>query len=177
MKILHSTMGKLRMENGKWKMIAKSSRSEVLPKFSILNSQFSIPARRGYIFLVSVLVIGAISISTAVTLVLLGLAATQSGFSISQSAQAYENARSCVEMALRSLRSDVSYGGNGTVALSSGITCTLRSIGGSGNDNRTICAEGTTLGLTRRVQVRVAHLYPTVQISDWEEVADFTFCT
>ena len=140
-----------------------------------MHSRFT--SHPGYIFLVSVLVIGAIAISTAVTLVLLGLAASQSGFSISQSAQAYENARSCIEMALRSLRADVSYGGNETVALSGGITCRLEPIGGSGNDNRTICAEGTTAGLTRRLQVRVAHIYPSVQIADWEEIADFTFCT
>lgn len=133
--------------------------------------------RRGYIFLVSVLVIGAIAISTAVTLVLLGLASTQSGFSISQSAQAYENARSCIEMALRSLRSDVSYGGNETLAFASGITCSLAPIGGSGNDNRTICAEGTHNNLTRRVQVRVSRLFPNVEIDKWEEVPDFTFCT
>lgn len=135
----------------------------------------STTARPGYIFLVSVLAIGAIAVSTAVSLVLLGLAASQSGFSVAQSAQAYENAHTCVERALRLLREDVSYGGEERFVLADG-ECALAPIGGSGNNERTICAEGTFRDLTRRMQVRVRSLFPSVRIAAWEETGSFTFC-
>ena len=57
--------------------------------------------RNGYVFLISVLVIGAIAATTAISLILLGLASEQSGLSVIQSSQAYELAQACAERAFR----------------------------------------------------------------------------
>ena len=131
--------------------------------------------RRGYVFLMSVLSIGAIATATAVSMILLGLASQHSGATVASSSQAWEHANTCVERALRELRSDIFFSGNRTYTLTSG-TCRLLPIGGSGVRDRVICAEGTSNTSVRRVQVQVATLLPTTTIRQWEEVHVFTFC-
>ncbi len=130
--------------------------------------------RRGYIFLISVLVIGAIASTTAVSLVLLGLASELTSLSVTQSAQAQELARTCVERALRSLRADLSYGDDESFTLTDG-NCTIE-VGGSGNNDRTLCATGTSADVVRRLEVDVARIYPSVLIDSWTEVEAFSLC-
>jgi hypothetical protein len=132
-------------------------------------------ARPGYVFLISVLVIGAISATTAISLVLLGLASELTGFSVAQSAQAYELAQTCAERSLLSLRKDPAYAGSETFTLTGG-TCTVQSIGGTGNANRTVCVEGHSADIVRRLEIGVARLYPSVRIASWEEVPSFSLC-
>jgi hypothetical protein len=131
--------------------------------------------RRGYVFLISVLAIGAISTATAVSMILLGLAAQQSGFALVESAQAWEYANTCIERALQSLRSDPHYVGGQTFTFTSG-TCTLKIIGGRGAVNRTLCAEGNSGGSIRRVEVIASRTLPTTVIDTWKEVSVFTLC-
>jgi hypothetical protein len=133
------------------------------------------PSHSGYIFLVSVLAIGAIATATVVSLLLLGWAAEQNGYLVMQSRQANENARTCAERALRSLRSDVTYGGEQTFQLTRG-SCTIDPIGGTGNENRTICVLGIDVNTDARMEVLVSKLYPSVVISSWQNVSDFSLC-
>ena len=129
----------------------------------------------GYIFLVSVLVIGAIATATTLSLLLLGWAAEQDGFLAIQSHQALENAHTCAERTLLSLRKDPTYGGDETFTLTNG-SCTVREIGGSGNENRTVCVEGDD-GLTvERMEIKIAHLFPFIVVGSWQNVSDFSLC-
>lgn len=132
-------------------------------------------ARTGYIFLVSVLVIGAIAAATVVSLLLLGWAAEQNGFLEVKSHQALENAHTCAERTLRSLRLDPTYGGEETFTLTRG-TCTVDPIGGSGNRNRTICVQGNQNNVVARMEIAVAQLFPSVTITSWQQVAAFSLC-
>ncbi len=131
--------------------------------------------RPGYVFLVSVLVIGAIAATTAVSLVVLGLAAGQTGLTVAQSAQALANANTCIERTLRSLRLDLAYAGDETFTLDRG-TCTVHAIGGAGNEHRTICAEGQMRQAVRRIEIDLVHLFPAVTADSWREVEAFTLC-
>ncbi len=141
------------------------------------NSQLvTVTQRPGYVFLISVLFVGAIAMSTAATLVVLGVGSMKSSIATMQSMQAMHNAETCVERALKSLRASASYAGNETLALTSG-TCVLRPIGGSGNLNRIICAKGIVGTIVRRVEVQVSALRPIGMIKSWQEVADFHLCT
>jgi hypothetical protein len=144
-------------------------------RFPALRGGIVRAARPGYIFLVSVLVIGAIAAATTISMILLGLAAQQNGYSIVQSAQAWEYAQTCVERALRSLRSDPYYAGSERCVFTYG-GCTLSAVGGEGNANRTICAQGTSGDAVRRAEVKVATLRPTTTIDTWRETASFTLC-
>ncbi len=133
-------------------------------------------SRPGYIFLISVLVIGAVAATTAISLVLLGLASEQTGNTVVQSDQSFEYAQTCIERALRSLRDDLTYGGDETFTFARG-SCTLLSIGGSGNRDRTLCAEGRSGQSVRRLEILVRTLYPTVTIATWREVSIFSLCS
>ncbi len=131
--------------------------------------------REGYIFLISVLVIGAIASTTAISLVLLGLSSDLTGLSVAQSAQSYQLAHTCVERALRSLRADLTYAGDETLTLTGG-SCNILSVPGGGNAGRAICAEGQSNGVVRRLEVDLAAVYPAVRVSSWQEVSTFTLC-
>lgn len=131
--------------------------------------------REGYVFLISVLVIGAVAASTAASLILLGLASEQTGLTVVQSAQALELAQTCAERTLRTLRSDLSYGGNETFTIGTG-TCVVHSVGGSGNANRALCLEGRNGNAVRRVEILVRALYPQVKIASWREAETFSLC-
>lgn len=131
--------------------------------------------RKGYAFLVGVLAIGAVGAATTISMILVGLAAYQSGEAVWESAQAWEYANTCAERALQYLRDDLSYAGEEEFTFKYG-SCEILSIGGSGNENRTLCAEGILGDTARRVEVSVLRLFPSVVITDWKEVFDFTLC-
>ena len=131
--------------------------------------------RPGYIFLLSVLVIGAIAIGTSASLVLLGISAEQSGLAVQSAAQAWNNGQTCVEKALLSLRGDSGYAGDESFTLTNG-SCALQGIAGAGNTNRTICAEGSSGRSVRKLQVTVSQILPTTRIATWKEVTAFTLC-
>lgn len=130
-------------------------------------------SRPAYVFLLTVLVIGAIASAAATSLVLLGIARQQNSLTASQSAQALEFARTCAERALRSLRADLSYDGGQTATFSEG-SCVIRHLAGGGNTHRAICTEGRSGYAVRRLQVSVQRVLPTTRISSWNEVPDFT---
>lgn len=132
-------------------------------------------ARSGYIFLITILVVGVIASATATSLLLLGWAAEQNGQLMMQSAQSYEYAQTCVERALREVRADNEYGGGETIVFDLG-ECDILPLGGSGSADRTICAEGRSGESTRRIEVDVSALYPSAVISSWQEVPTFTLC-
>lgn len=129
--------------------------------------------RKGYVFLLSVLIIGAIASEMVVTLMLLGLSAEQNGLSYLQSVQAEEYARSCAERAFRSLRNDLTYDGGEYITFTYG-SCQIRHTGGSGNADRVLCIEGITGRTTRRLQISLAKVFPRVEVTSWEMVSDFT---
>lgn len=133
------------------------------------------PHHNGYVFLVSVLVISVIAAATAASMMLLGWAAEQNGYLLVQSAQAYEYAQACTERALLSLSADMGYTGNEVVTFPKG-SCTIGPPGGNGSTNRVLCVTGHSGKVTRRMEVTIASLYPTMKIRWWKEVAVFTQC-
>jgi hypothetical protein len=129
----------------------------------------------GYVFLVTVLVIGVIASATAASLALLGWAAEQNGYMLQQSNQASEYAQICAERTLRELRNDLNYAGEVTYEFDHGH-CEVNRITGSGNENRNICISGVGGDNIHRYEIDVKRLYPTVMIDSWQEVADFLLC-
>lgn len=135
----------------------------------------SVSFRPGFVFLIAALIIGVIVSGMTISLILLGLGAQQSGLTILQSAQAYENAQTCAERALRSLRLDLSYDGGEEFTLVNG-TCSVAHTAGSGNWDRALCAEGVSGRTTRRMEIAIKRIYPDVRIVSWKEVDSFSLC-
>lgn len=133
-------------------------------------------SHKGYVFLVTVLMIGAIASTTLLSLLLLGWAAEQNGALVERSQRAFEFMQTCAERSLRSLRLDPTYAGDETVTFSGG-SCIIYPITGSGNADRTICIESISAPVTRRMEIQISRLFPRVIIRSWQEVTTFTYCT
>lgn len=129
--------------------------------------------RSGYIFLLSVLVIGAVAAASASSLILLGISGQQSSLTVIQSYQAMEFAQSCADQAILALKSDLTYDGGVSVYYTEG-SCSIRHMSGNGNRDRGICIEGRSGPSVRRLEVDVEQVLPTTLIRSWTEVSAFT---
>lgn len=123
---------------------------------------------KGYITLLSVLVVGAVGVSLTVSLLLLGLGSSRTSFAVEQSNQAKGLANACAEEALERIREATSFTGSGNLSLGSG-SCTY-SVTNQGGQNRTVTTTGTVGTLVRKVSILVSAITPAILISSWQEV-------
>lgn len=130
-----------------------------------------LPKKNGYITLLSVLVVGAVGMAIASSLLLLGLASSRTSFALEQSAQAHALAESCVEEALQQLRDSSLFAGTNTLTIG-GRICeyTVTNLGGTG---ALITASGTVGVVVRKAELNVDALNPNIHVTSWQEVADF----
>lgn len=105
------------------------------------------------------------------SLILLGIGATQTSQAVSDANEAAALADACAEDALQRLRLDNATTGTSNLTLGNG-TCTY-TITNSGGSNRDIEATGTVNDVIRKVAVNIDQLSPIINISSWQEVADF----
>lgn len=126
---------------------------------------------RGYITLISVLVVGAVGVAIATSLLMLGSASSRTSFALVQSSQARALASACAEEALQQIRASTPYTGTGGLSLGSG-SCSY-TVTSQGGENRTVTASGTIGTITRKVRVIVNDIYPLLTVESWQELADF----
>ena len=124
----------------------------------------------GYITLLSVLVIGAVGISIAVSLLLFGLSSSRTSFALEQSNQARGIANACAEEAMQQIRNSTPFTGIGNLSLSKG-TC-LYTVNSQGEQNRTITSFGTVGTIIRKVKVTIGAINPQIKVISWQEVAE-----
>ncbi|HLC38738.1 MAG TPA: hypothetical protein VJJ80_01240 [Patescibacteria group bacterium] len=125
----------------------------------------------GYITLISVLIAGAVSLSVAISLILLGLGSSRTSFSKEQSGQAKSLANACAEEGLQKIRDATSYEGSGSLILGPG-TCNYTVTIQSGQ-NRTVTATGTVKSVIKKVRVTLDTISPQIHLTSWLEVANF----
>lgn len=105
------------------------------------------------------------------SVLLLGIGATQSSQSIADSNQAAALADACAEDALQRIRINNSL--TGTSNLTIGAQDCSYTINNTGGSNREVEAQSTVNNSTRKVKVTIDQLSPIVNVSSWQEVADF----
>jgi Tfp pilus assembly protein PilX len=127
---------------------------------------------KGYVALVTVLMIGAVTSAVAIASVLAGLGTSRTSSELSDSQQATVSAETCTEYAMLKLKKDLSYSGNESLVVEK-ITCRILPIEGTGNNNRTIKTEGLHNNNTSRIQVVLRKINPRTQIESWIEVPNF----
>lgn len=128
--------------------------------------------KNAFISLISVLVISIAGTAIALTLLWLSTGSTKSRIAITGSSQAGELANLCAEVALNNLKRNINYSGNETISVTEG-SCQILSVLGSGNNNRTIQTSGTVGTYIRKVEVQIQEVSPQIQLTSWQEVADF----
>lgn len=127
--------------------------------------------KKGFIALISVLIVGAIGTAIAVSLLLLGIGTSRTSFALLQSTEARALADACSEEALQKIRDFLPYSGSGSLTTSQG-SCTYTVTKGSGQ-NRTVTSTGTVGTIVRKVKITLTQINPQIITSSWQEVADF----
>lgn len=126
---------------------------------------------KGFVTLLFVLVVFAVGIAVSSSLLLMGVASSRNSFALNQSDQAKALADACAERGLEAVRDDNSY--TGTINLDLGQGSCSYTISNTGGSNRTVIAIGTVSTIVRKVRVIINQITPQINVSSWQEVADF----
>lgn len=127
--------------------------------------------RPGYVMLLSVLVAGIVATTVTTSLLLSGLATSQTMFAMQQANQASGLATTCAEEGLMKIRNASGYTGTTNMTLAAG-TC-FYVISNTGGATRKINVQATVGTVTKRVMITTSALTPILTVSSWQEVADF----
>lgn len=127
-------------------------------------------AQSGYVALISVLIVGAVSLVATLSILNSGTDAQQSTLTSQQSIQAYGLANACAEEALQTVHDTTSFTGTNSLALSTG-SCTY-AVTNTGGQNRVIDTTGTVNGVVRKIKVYVTITSTSITITSWQDVAD-----
>lgn len=120
----------------------------------------------------SVIIVGAIGTSLAVTLILVGVDEARTSLSVERSYRAKNLADSCAEKALDAIRLDKNYTGNETVSFGSD-KCDILAVSNPGTETPVISSVGTSGTAKRKIQITVSQVTPKIKVLSWKDVADF----
>jgi len=132
---------------------------------------YKLQPSRGYITLMSVLIVSAIGTTIALSLILLGLGVSRNSFALEQSNQAKALANSCAEEALQQIRDLTPFAGTGSLSSARGA-CEYEVVN-DGGQNRTITASSTVGTVIRKVKITIDTINPNINIVLWQEVGSF----
>jgi len=126
--------------------------------------------QNGYVTLISVLLVGAVGLATAVSLLFIGFNNSSTAFTMEQSNQAKALANACAEEALKQISNLISFTGQGNLSLGRG-NC-IYNVSANGN-GKIITSSGTVSNIIRKVKITVDATTPKINVASWQEVADF----
>ncbi len=127
--------------------------------------------RRGYIALLSVIVIGAIGTAVMLSIMLLGISTSKTDFAVQQSGSAKVLASSCGEEALQKILETGTTSSSANLTMGGG-TCSYVITSQSGQ-NITVNATGFMGTLSSKVKIVISTTSPSIILSSWQEVGDF----
>lgn len=127
--------------------------------------------RRGYIALLSVIIVGAIGTAIMLSVMLSGINASKTDIALQQAGNAKVAASSCGEEALQKILETSTTSSSGNLVIGSS-TCSYTIISQSGQ-NIVINSTGKTGTVTSKVKIVVATTSPSILLSSWQEVGDF----
>lgn len=128
-----------------------------------------IKQQSGYIALITVLIVGAISTTIAATLLVTGTDAQRGSLVLQRSVQARALVGACVEEALQLIHDNTAYTGTGNLNLGQG-SCTY-TVTNTGGVNRSVAVSATVNSVVRRAQVYVTIGTTSISITSWQEVS------
>lgn len=121
--------------------------------------------------LISVLIMGALSMSAVTTIFFTGVVATTDSRLFQAGAEAVALADACAEDGLQAIRDNSSFTGSVQVALGNG-ECEY-TVTNTGGDSREVASSGTVGTIVRKVEVMIDAINPQINIVSWQQVADF----
>lgn len=139
--------------------------------FSTKHKKWYNQQQKGFIILISVLVVGAVGVAITLSIILLGVGSSRTSFAMEQSNQSKALANACAEEALQQIRDSTPFTGTGNLTLGQG-TCSY-TVTSQGGQNRTITASGMVGTVIRKVKIIINKINPTITATSWQEVADW----
>ena len=127
--------------------------------------------KKGYIALISTIIVSAIVLSIGLSLIFVNLNASLSGLIVRQSDQARALAKTCSELALYELSQNYNYLESNTYTFYFG-QCQY-SVLSSGANGRLINSSGVINDIYRKEQVFLNQENSRLNIIYWQDVADF----
>ncbi|MBI5306180.1 hypothetical protein HZB04_01140 [Candidatus Wolfebacteria bacterium] len=134
--------------------------------------QQSSEKNNGFVALISILIVNALILVIAISLSLRSIGSSRMSFAEREASRALSLANLCAEQALIKLESVLNYSGNEIITIGAD-SCNIFPIGGSGNYSRTITTQSVVTNYTRKIKVVVSQVSPIMQITSWDQVADF----
>ena len=138
-------------------------------QIGLRTKNYKLKANKGYVTLVSILVIGAVGLAVVTSLVLLGVGSSRSSFSLEQGSQAKALANACAEEALQQIWNDDAFVGTGNLTLGQG-NCSFAV--SSVILPKTIVATGMIGTTARKISITIDALRPYLHIVSWQEIAN-----
>lgn len=124
----------------------------------------------GYVALMAVLIVGAVSLTISLALLTSGADSQRATLITQQSTQARGLAASCAEEALQAIHDSTTYTGTNNLTLGQG-SCSY-TVTNTGGANRTIDTTGTVGSVVRKVKVYVTITSSSISVTSWQEVPD-----
>jgi len=125
-------------------------------------------AQHGYIALISVLIIGAVSLTIATALLITGSDAQQENLARQQSAKARNAAAGCTEEALQQIHDNTAFTATNTTVTVGDAACTY-TVTNTGSSTRTIVSTSTNGTVVRKIQAYVTINASSLSVSSWQE--------
>ena len=122
----------------------------------------------GVIALITVLIVAALALLIGISINLLAIGEAKMALQKSHSSKSYYLASLCAEEALMRLKEDSNYQGNETMNTEDG-NCTILPIEGSW----TIKVSAAPFGQTKKMEIKISQINPSLIINSWQEVGDF----
>lgn len=135
------------------------------------NRKMSPKKMKGYMTLLSVLVVGAVGIATSISIIGLGLSFSQAVFTYQKLAESRTLVDACLEEGLEQIRESTTFTGGGT--LSVGSKSCIYMVTDLGGENRRITSSATIGTMVRKGVVEITAIHPTIEVSSWREVDTF----
>lgn len=122
----------------------------------------------GYIALISVLIIGAVSLTSALVMLTTGVDNQQLSAVEKNSDQSLRLAEACIEEALQQYHDSTTYTGTNNLTLGAG-TCSY-TVTSTGSSSRTIDATATVNGLVKKLRVYATIGGSSISVTSWQDV-------
>lgn len=124
---------------------------------------------RGYIAVLATLIIGAVSLTVTLGMLLLGVSNQQSTLATQWSLQARDMADACAEEGLLQIQNTTSFTGTNTITIDN-QTCSYTVVS-TGVSTRTITTTSTVGSVVRKVLLYVTISTSSISITSWQEVS------
>lgn len=130
----------------------------------------NITPKKGFAAIVSVLILGAISVSVAVAVLLYTVDNVRNSADFRESTRARVYADTCAEIALENYRQSSAYNGEQVVDFENG-SCKISEFAVEGSET-VFYTSGNVDGFRRNYRISIESRSPQIQISSWSEVSE-----